>query len=64
MEEVDVADALAEDDRSLRRRLATPGVRLLKKPAVGELDVDFEAAGQFGTSRLSTWTRSGSPWND
>lgn len=36
------------------RRLVTPGFRLLRAPAAGELDFQFEAMGQFGRSRASS----------
>lgn len=39
---------------SRRRRIATPGLRVYSKRRKGAVDVEFEGAGQFGTSRLTT----------
>lgn len=47
----------AEDFQTLDRRLVTPGLRLLRIPAEGQFDFEFEAALQLGESRASTSPR-------
>lgn len=44
---------LLENDNR-RRRLITPGVRIVRAPARGHFDYQFEAAYQFGHSRRTT----------
>ncbi|MFO0629693.1 MAG: alginate export family protein [Polyangiales bacterium] len=39
---------------SSNRQLITPGVRVLRPPAAGEVDLQLEVIGQFGRSRATT----------